>query len=354
MPPVASPAVAGYNGGMEQSQKITPKFFFLSIGLVASLIASVSAFLSLIFSALDHVFPDVLTSSYQYGYVSYSFDQMRSSLALLIIIFPVFLILSYFWNKAIKNGLSHWDEVLKRWALYLIIFLASVMVVVDLVALVRYFVSGEITVRFILKVLAVLVAAKIVGIYYLSELKVKVPLVPKNKSFLFTTISSALVIFAIVYGFIVMGGPGSQRNLRLDQRRIEDLQNIQYQVINYWQQKEKLPATLDELKNPLTGSIIPIDPEFEKGMAYEYKKIEDKKFELCATFAAPLPKGWVDYSKGGYGGGVMPARDIAVSSMPMPYPGGTNDSWDHQEGRTCFDRTIDPETYPPYPKPFNN
>jgi hypothetical protein len=52
---------------MEQSQKITPKFFFLSIGVVASLIASASSFLSLLFTTLDHVFPDVLTSSYQYG-----------------------------------------------------------------------------------------------------------------------------------------------------------------------------------------------------------------------------------------------------------------------------------------------
>jgi hypothetical protein len=242
---------------------------------------------------------------------------------------------------------------MKKWVLYLIVFLASLMVVVDLVTLVRYFVSGEITVRFVLKVLAVLVTAKVVGLYYLSELGVKVPMIPKNKSKLFVWISSILVLFSIVYGFNVMGGPGSQRDLRLDQRRIEDLQNIQYQVINFWQQKEKLPATLDELKNPLSGNSIPQDPEFQKGLSYEYSKISDLskntpiKFELCATFTLPIPKGYVENSKGGYG--VMPARDIAVSSMP--YLGGTNDSWDHQEGRTCFEREIDPDLYPPYPKP---
>lgn len=336
---------------MEQSQKITPKFFFLSLGVVASLVASVSAFLSLIFSALDHVFPDVLTASYQYGYVSYSFDQMRSSLALLIIIFPVFLVLSYFWNKAINKGLSHFDEVLKRWALYLVIFLASVMVVVDLVTLVRYFVSGEITIRFILKVLAVLVAAKIVGINYLSDLGIKIPLMSKNKNVFLTTLSLILVIFAVVYGFIVMGGPGSQRDLRLDQRRIEDLQSIQWQVISYWQQKEEIPESLEEFKNPISSFMVPQDPEFEKGTVYEYRKINDKTFALCATFAAPLPKGWVENGKSGFGG-TMPARDVAVSSMP--YPGGMNESWEHQAGRTCFERTIDPELYPPYPKPEKN
>jgi hypothetical protein len=315
---------------MEQSQKITPKFFFLSIGVVASLIASASSFLSLLFTTLDHVFPDVLTSSYQYGYVSYSFDQMRSSIALLIIIFPVFLILSHFWLKTIKNGLSHWNEVLKRWSLYLIIFLASVMVVVDLVTLVRYFVSGEITLRFILKVLGVLVVAKVVGVNYLSELGVKVPLLGKKKNILLTVVSSTLVVLAVVYGFYVMGGPGSQRDLRLDQRRIEDLQSIQYQVINFWQQKEKLPVSLDELKNPISNYMVPQDPEFEKGLSYEYRKISDKttktnpSFELCATFTLPIPKGYVENSSGSYG--VMPARDIAVSTMPTPYPGGMNDS----------------------------
>ncbi len=336
---------------MEPSRKVTPKFFFLSVGVVASLIASVSSFLSLLFTTLDHVFPDVLTASYQYGYVSYSFDQMRSSIAVLIIIFPVFLVLSYFWNKNIAKGLSHWDEVLKRWALYLIIFLATVMVVVDLVTLVRYFVSGEITVRFLLKVLAILVAAKTVGVNYLTDLGVKIPLMSKNKNAFLLTLSSVLVIFAIVYGFVIMGGPGSQRNLRLDQKRIEDLQSIQYQVITFWQQKEKLPASLEELKNPISNFMVPQDPEFAKGLSYEYKKVSDKSFELCGTFTLPIPEGYVENS--GYAG-IMPTRDVAAPSTSVAYPGGTNDSWYHEAGRTCFERTIDPDLYPPYPKPAKN
>jgi hypothetical protein len=274
---------------------------------------------------------------------------MRSAIALLIIIFPVFLILSHFWNKTIKKGLSLWDEVLRRWALYLIIFLASIMVVVDLITLVRYFVSGEITIRFILKVFSVLVTAKIAGIYYLSTLGVQIPLAPKKENKLYVGSAVVLVVFAIVYGFIVMGGPGSQRDLRLDQRRIDDLQSIQWQVINFWQQKGRLPESLDEFKNPISSFMIPQDPEFKKGLSYEYNKLSDKKFELCATFTLPIPKGYVE--NGGYR--VMPARDISMSSEP--YLGqGTHESWDHQEGKTCFEREIDPDLYPVYPKPLKN
>jgi hypothetical protein len=145
-----------------------------------------------------------------------------------------------------------------------------------------------------------------------------------------------------------MGSPKSQRLLRLDDRRVQDLQSIQYQVINYWQQKEKLPEKLSDLANPLTGYSLPVDPEFEKGLTYEYIAKDKTSFELCATFALPITKGWRESS----GGVVMPMyseKDVAVSSYPYP-GGGANESWSHETGRTCFARTIDPEIYPPFNK----
>ena len=49
----------------------------------------------------------------------------------------------------------------------------------------------------------------------------------------------------------------------------------------------------------------------------------------------------------------MIAYDKGISNTSYPYPGaGINESWDHQEGRTCFSRTIDKDIYPPYPKPL--
>jgi hypothetical protein len=147
-----------------------------------------------------------------------------------------------------------------------------------------------------------------------------------------------------------MGSPAKQRQLRLDDRRVSDLQNIQYQVINYWQQKEKLPAKLSDLANPLTGYSLPVDPEFEKGNAYEYFVKGDLRFELCATFAMPMPKGWREYGNVGIAMPSVPVYDKSVSNI-YPYGGGVNESWDHQAGRTCFERTIDKDIYPPFPKP---
>ncbi len=331
--------------------KFSVGFFFLSFGVLITLVTSVVSFLNLVFETLNKRFPDVLNSSYQYGYSTYEYESIRMALSTLVIFFPVFIIISYFWNKFTKQGIGSVDEVVRKWVIYIILFLSSLVVVGDLVTLVRYFISGEITSRFILKALTVLVVAGLVGFYYVFLLREKENSKPKT-GIIFGVVGVILVVLAMSYSFFIIGSPMKQRLLRLDDRRVGDLQNIQYQVINYWQQKEKLPVDLKELSNPLTGYSLPVEPEFEKGKKYEYIVKSPLTFELCATFSLPMPKGWREYR----GGGMMPVgvfseKDISMSSYPY-YGGGANESWDHQEGRTCFSRTIDKDIYPPYPKPL--
>lgn len=329
--------------------KLSPRFFFLSLGTLVSLIATVTAFLNLVFQTLNNKFPDALNSVYQYGYNTYNFEGARSALATLIIVFPAFLILSYFWRKVAKAGLGHIDEVIRKWMMYLILFLVGIVIIVDLVTLVRYFVSGEITTRFIIKVAVTFVIALSVGAYYMFELRGWKKFGPFPVALGSAIKSVIFVVALIVWSFSVIGTPSEQRAWRLDERRIQDLQSIQWTVINFWQQKEKLPASLEEFKNPISSYMVPFDPEFEKGRVYEYKKTADMTFELCATFTAVMPQGWQEGYGGGrpmFGGGY--AED-SVSSYPYPGVGG-NESWDHGVGRTCFTRTIDPDIYPPYPK----
>lgn len=333
------------NGQIDKS-KISASFFFLSLGLLITLITSVISFLNLVFETLDKRFPDVLNSVYEYGYSSYQYDSIRMSLATLIIFFPILLIIIYFWNKVSMGGLSKLDEVVRKWLIYVLLFLSSLVTAIDLVALVHYFISGEITARFTLKAFAVLVVALYVGVYFVFKLKGREKMFGFNMNVATMIKSSVLVLCVIIWSFTVIGTPSKQRDLRLDDRRVQDLQNIQYQVINYWQQKEILPEKISDLANPLTGYSIPVEPEFEKGKVYEYSVKGPLTFELCAEFRAPMPKGWKEYQ---YYGSTMPMmeRDVATS---YPQYGGTNESWDHEIGRTCFERTIDKDIYPPFPK----
>ncbi|MFA6397246.1 MAG: DUF5671 domain-containing protein [Candidatus Paceibacterota bacterium] len=352
-----------------EKQKLNVGYFFLSAGVLISLIVSVTSFLNLAFEVLNKQFPDVLNATYQYGYNTSQFEGIRIFLAMLIIVFPTFLILTYFWKKNEKNGLGEYDQILHRWLSYIVIFLSSIIILVDLITLVQYFVSGGITIRFILKVLIALATAKMILLYFTSELwDLKFWGIKWRKCFRIcsTYFSMILVLALIVWSFCVIGSPFKQRQLQLDEKRVQDLQNIQGQVISYWQQKEKLPASIDDLKNPLSGYSLPVDPEFEKGKTYEYI-VTDKtrlKFEVCADFSLPMPKGWQEYQNY-YDKGIRPmavsgtagidtTNPVTNEIYPIPYPSGTNDSWDHQIGRTCFERTIDKDLYPPYPKVWKN
>jgi len=332
----------------ETHNKLSPKFFFVSLGALVALITSVSSLLVLFFETLNHALPDALNATYQYGYNSYNFDTIRGAMATLIIVFPIYIVLSRIWKKLASADLGHVDDIIRKWMVYLILFLAGIVIVVDLVTLVRYFVSGEITARFIWKVLGVAVTGLWIGGYYLNVLRGA----QQKHLGMFAKVSAYMsfvaVIALVVWSFSVIGSPKEQRAWRFDERRMQDLQTIQWQVINFWQQKETLPVALTDLSNPISGFSLPVDPEFANGNVYEYKKTADKTFELCATFSAPMPEGWQEYGRGGVYPMMGGVAEDSVSSMP--YPSGQNDSWDHEAGRTCFSRTIDPDIYPPYEK----
>ena len=339
----------------KQETKVTPRFFFISLGVIVTLITSVVSFLVLLFESLNKKFPDALNSIYQYGYNSYNYETIRASLATLIIFFPVFIFISYLWVKESRAGIGDKNMTIRKWMIYLILFLASLAIVIDLVTLVRYFISGEITSRFIYKVSGTLVVAFLVDFYYSLKMRnVNFNSEKSKKWGLVCAILSIIFFFGlIIWSFSVMGSPAKQRAWRLDDKRTNDLQSIQYQVINYWQQKEKLPDSLAELSNPMTGFSLLVDPEFEKGKIYEYIPSLNKdqlSFELCATFTADMPKGWQENSYGG----VMPMiaydRKEMSTTSAYPYPGGVNNSWDHKSGRTCFTRTIDKDIYPVFKK----
>lgn len=155
---------------------------------------------------------------------------------------------------------------------------------------------------------------------------------------LFSYIVIAVVGISIIAGFFVLGTPKEERMRRFDSQRISDLQTIQWQVINYWQAKGKLPESLSTLVDETQGVRPPIDPE--TGTAYEYKIIDEEKltFELCANFKTQ--------------NSASEAEDVAKSSRSYgPYgPEPVNWNWQHGADRTCFERTIDPDTYKPFPE----
>jgi len=306
--------------------KVTPKDFFLWAGAMIALYSSVFAFIALLFQYINYAYPDPLVSYYIDPFSS----GIRFAMATLIVMVPVAVLLFRVLRKDIESVPAKADLWIRRWILVLTIFVAGLAVVGDLITLINYFLGGDLTTRFVLKVVVLLLVAAAVFTHFLADLRgywVRY----SGRAQMVGWGAGIVVLAAIAAGFLIMGSPNQVRLYRFDQTKVSDLQSIQYQVVNYWQQKETLPSTLEQLEDPISGWMLPQDPE---GQVYRYEKTGNQSFKLCATFNAE--------SRNGENGSI---------ARPAMY-GVEGENWQHGAGEVCFDRTIDPERYPPYPKPL--
>lgn len=313
-----------------EKPKATPKDFVLWVGAMASLYAGVVAFIALLFSYINRAFPNPISDQYYY---SPAYSDVSYQMASLIVLTPVFLILMRLIRRDIARDASRNDVWVRRWALFLTLFLAGATMVIDLIVALNTFLQGEaMTTGFLLKVLTVFLVAGLGFLHFLADMRGYW----EKESSRARTVNygvGVLVFATIIAGFFIIGTPQQIRAEKQDAIRVQDLQSIQWQVVNYWQQKEELPATIQQLEDPISYNMIPSDPLTKQ--PYEYSVTGKLSFELCATF---VTKGDAQDSRG-----AMPVEPTkSATSVP--------DNWQHDAGRDCYERTIDPERYPPYTK----
>lgn len=296
------------------------------------LYGSAIALIRLLFDYINYVFPDSLSYYYDPYQGSVSFE-----IATLIVLFPVFLLLMRAIRREIAKDSTRRDVWVRRWALYLTVFIAGLTIVGDLVTLIYYFLSGEdITIRFLLKVAVVLLVASGGFMHFLADIWGYWIEYPQRARSVGWGVG-ALILITIASGFLIIGTPWHARQARLDDRRVQDLQSLQSQILSFYQQKQALPTSLAQLMDPTLYYTVPVDPA--TGAEYEYKKTADLGFELCATFTLADTDDTVP---------------TGISQRPTSAPkayGVTGDNgWQHDAGHVCFVRTIDPDFFPPLNK----
>lgn len=141
-----------------------------------------------------------------------------------------------------------------------------------------------------------------------------------------TYVVIAVVAASAAVGLYLAGSPQRARDQRFDERRISDLQSLQYNIFYFWERNKRLPSSLQEsVQYP--SSDYAKDPETEQ--PYEYRVLGAEQFELCAVFSLPTDEQ------------PSTARPYAYKE---PYYVGEY-SWEHDAGRHCFTRTIDKAQY---------
>mgnify|MGYP001564185816 FL=1 len=161
---------------MNEAGKNLPRDTFLYLLAIISLITVAVGFGMAAFNYIDYYFPDPATDYYRCaGFLGRCLSNyespIRQAMAMLIVVFPVFLWVSRFLRKDVEGHPEKRELKIRKWLLNLTLFAAALVIIGDFVTVVSNFLQGELTTRFILKALTIFFIAGSAFYYYLAQLK---------------------------------------------------------------------------------------------------------------------------------------------------------------------------------------
>ena len=151
-------------------RKTSPKDVFLHLLAMATLYASAISFILLIFEYINVLIPDALSVGGYYSPDS-SYNSIRMYIASLIVVFPVFILVNRFLNKNYGKFPEKRNLRVRKWLIYFTLFVAAIIIIGDLVTLIYNLLGGELTTRFLLKIITVFFVAGSIFGYYFADIK---------------------------------------------------------------------------------------------------------------------------------------------------------------------------------------
>lgn len=289
----------------------TPKDFFLYLLSTLTLAVWFWSLITLLFTYINFLFPTSFDMT-----AFHNQDTVRIYIVNLIIATPVFI----YTSMAIRRDYLRFPEKknikIRKWLLYFTLFISAVLIMSDLGTLLYYFLGGDVTIRFLLKVLIILALSALLFFFYIRELHQGWK---KQAIHLWLITLLTVLCLTLFYGFFLIGSPKKARLEAIDNQRVEALIGIQYQLLHFWSKNHQLPTTLNELTDNVSGFKAPTDPVTNQPFAYQV--LASNRFQLCANFTLPS------------------TNEVGKRRMAT----FNNWNWVHPAGFYCFQRTIDPQ-----------
>lgn len=141
---------------------------FLYLVLFAALYVWAYHLGDLLFDLINRALPDAADPEWMRSHAG---DSMRLSVASILIAFPLFLFVARLLSRELQRNPAKRQSVVRRWLTYMTLFLASGVLVGDMISLLYHLLGGELTLRFALKVLVVGAIAGAVFGFYLHDLR---------------------------------------------------------------------------------------------------------------------------------------------------------------------------------------
>ena len=302
-------------------EKHTAKHFVLQLGSLASLYLSLSFFIVLLFGLINLSFPDGLDSYWQ---MESSASMVRLGFAMVLVFFPTYLVLTRFVNQNRKKSNDASYLTLTKWLIYLSLLVGGAVLLGDLVVVIMGFLEGELTSRFILKAFAVFLVIGFAFDYYFLDAK-GYWITHQKQSLWCAAIATTLIVAALITSLFFIQTPSEVREMKVDQQMVNDLQDIQWRIEDFFRTNQMLPENLQSVYGSFA---VPTAPE--DGGEYVYEVTSEETYSLCTTFNQNMPGSEIRTSA------AMDRVQLAPTRM-------SNYNWDYQAGYWCFDRVAPSE-----------
>lgn len=265
---------------MDNSNNSAKYAFFYMLSLVALIFMSLSAGM-IIFQIINKNIIDVINQFRG----RYSPDQLKFAISALIISTPIFYLTAHQIYKNLFSGALEKDSGIRKWLTYFILFVSSVVMIGWLIATINSFLDGELTMKFILKSVTAIGIAAAIFSFYLYDIKREQVAGKKDKTIQMYFYSSLAVVIAVfTASLFFVESPTETRNRKLDNAVLENFNDIDRALETYYNDNETIPEDLEVLKSEFSYIT---DKDLEDPVSkekYEYKKVSDNTYELCATF----------------------------------------------------------------------
>ena len=298
----------------------TAKNFALQLGALVSLYISIGALIALLLNVITAIYPDAAAGIYEHDA---AVTGIRFAISMLIVFFPTYIILTRIVN-VIRRHEQGTYLTLTKWLIYLSLLIGGGVLLGDLVAVLNEFMNGELTVRFVLKALTVLIVVGSAFTYYLADVRGYWQS-HEVYSIRYAMATAVFVVSSLALGFANIETPSEVREVRIDQAQIGDLTLIQSQIEQYVLIHNSLPLTFEDA---FQGAEIPTAPEGRA--AYAYEVIGVSRFKLCAEFLNATSKSELT--------SFTTPIAMDVEGIKNPY------DWDHGAGVWCFERVLGSKT----------
>lgn len=300
---------------MPGKNNLATRDVFINLATMLSLGVAISSLIMLVTTMLDTVWP----TEFNCGC-----DFTSEIINYMVAMFVSYCFYFYLSRKMRKEEIAvplHHSNSFHQVMVYLTLFISGIAISYQVMGVVEEAWYYGFTGVALFKLLVLLVVFTCVFGYYLTDLKKVGDMSHSKIALVFWWGVGALMLASMIGGVLVVGSPSDQKGKRFDETRISDLQSIQSDIDDQFDDTNRpLPETLSEFYNDEYLNELH-DPEFNQ--VYQYVKTGNDSYKLCDSFGS--------------------SSDMYMVKLRKVYGGNaenTTDVWAHDKGYKCFEFTI--------------